>query len=135
MGIQTKVHFERRSKLHLSFFSYPLNSKIINRATKDDKIKSVWKWSSTILCVGEQSPIYNFHFFILSFNYSNTYCTCTIITRGLTLISMRQGTFHPLSSLDQILPAEFFIKDFQTFLELRIDINRVNLTPCQAHWV
>ena len=28
-----------------------------------------------------------------------------------------------------------FIKNLQTFLEEKIDINRVNLTPCQAHWV
>ena len=26
-----------------------------------------------------------------------------------------------------------FTKNFQTFLEVKIDINRVNLTPCQAH--
>ena len=28
-----------------------------------------------------------------------------------------------------------FINTFQTFLEVKIDINRVNLTPCQAQWV
>ena len=28
-----------------------------------------------------------------------------------------------------------FIKNFQTLLEVKIDINRVNLKPCQAHWV
>jgi hypothetical protein len=27
-----------------------------------------------------------------------------------------------------------FIKSSQTFLDVKIDINRVNLTPCQAHW-
>ena len=27
------------------------------------------------------------------------------------------------------------IKKFKTFLEVKIDINLVNLTPCQAHWV
>ena len=46
-------------------------------------------------------------------------------TNSLTLISMRQGTFHPLSFLDQIL-------NFQTVLEVKIDINRVNLTPWQG---
>ena len=28
-----------------------------------------------------------------------------------------------------------FIKNFQTFLEVNIEINRDNLTPCQANWV
>ena len=51
---------------------------------------------------------------------------------GLTLIGMREGTFHPLSFLDQIFVIWFFIKTFQTFLEVKIDINRVNLIPCQA---
>ena len=27
-----------------------------------------------------------------------------------------------------------FIKKLQTFLEVKIEINRDNLTPCQAHW-
>ena len=35
-------------------------------------------------------------------------------------------------------PCDFFrwifIKTFQTFLEVKIDINQVNLTSCQAHW-
>ena len=53
----------------------------------------------------------------------------------LTLIGMRQGTFHPFSFLDHIFSADFFIKNFQTFLEVKIDTNRVNLTPCQADWV
>ena len=43
-------------------------------------------------------------------------------------------TFISLSFLDQIFSAEFnsklFIKKFQTFLEVEIDINQVNLTPC-----
>ena len=50
----------------------------------------------------------------------------------LTLIGMRQGTFTSLA----ILGLDFVricIKNFQTFLEVKIDINRVNLTPCQAH--
>ena len=33
------------------------------------------------------------------------------------------------------LRASRAIKNFQTFLEVKIDINGVNLTPCQAHWV
>ena len=49
----------------------------------------------------------------------------------LTLIGMREGTFHPLSFLDQILPAEFLSKISKP--EVKIDTNWVNLTPCQAH--
>ena len=44
----------------------------------------------------------------------------------LTLIGMSEGTFHPLSFLEKIFSAEFFIKNFQTFLEVKIDINRIN---------
>ena len=37
--------------------------------------------------------------------------------------------FHLLKCL------EIFVKNFQTFLEAKIEINRDNLTPCQAHLV
>ena len=50
----------------------------------------------------------------------------------LTLIDMRGDTFISLSVLDQILSAEFLSKIFQSYLEVKIDINRVNLTPCQT---
>ena len=49
----------------------------------------------------------------------------------LTLNGMREGTFPPLSFLDQILSAEFLSKNSK--LGEKIDINRINLTPCQAH--
>ena len=52
----------------------------------------------------------------------------------LTLIGMTEGTFHPLSFLDQILSAEFLSKNSK-LLEVKIDINSVNLTLCQAHCV
>ena len=47
------------------------------------------------------------------------------------------GTFNPLLFLDQIFGSWIFIKNFQTFLEVKIGINhdRFNLTPCQAHRV
>ena len=44
---------------------------------------------------------------------------------------MREGTFHPLFGSDFV--SWIFVKNFQTLLEVKIDINRVNLTPCQAH--
>ena len=40
---------------------------------------------------------------------------------------MREGTCHHLSFLDQILLADFFIKSFGTFWEVKIGINRANL--------
>ena len=49
------------------------------------------------------------------------------------MIDMRGETFISLSILNQILSAEFFIEIFLTFLTMNIDINWVNLTPCQAH--
>ena len=52
----------------------------------------------------------------------------------LTLIGMRQGTFIPLSFLDWIFSTYLIlIKNFQTFLKVKIDINRINLTTYQAH--
>ena len=48
---------------------------------------------------------------------------------------MRQGTFTYLLVLGLDFISWICIKNFQTFLEVKIDINRVNLTPCQAHWV
>ena len=46
---------------------------------------------------------------------------------------MREGTFHPLVLFGSYFVSWVFIKIFQTFLEAKIDINRVNLMPCQAH--
>ena len=54
---------------------------------------------------------------------------------SLTLIGMIQGTFTSLIILGLDFVSLICIKKFQTFLEVKIDINRVNLTPCQAHWV
>ena len=48
------------------------------------------------------------------------------------LIGMRGDTFIALSSLDQILSAEFLSK---TCWGMNIDINQVNLTPWQAQFV
>ena len=44
---------------------------------------------------------------------------------GLALIGMREGTFLPLSLLDRTWIS---IKNFQTFLKVKIDINRVDMT-------
>ena len=56
-----------------------------------------------------------------------------LICLELTLIGMWEGTFHHLSFLDQIFSAEFLSKKFRVFFELKIDINRANLTPCQTY--
>ena len=54
---------------------------------------------------------------------------------GLTLSGARQGIFTLMSLLDQILSDDFFFKNFQTLLVMKIKINRVILTPCPAHLV
>ena len=51
----------------------------------------------------------------------------------LTLFGMRGDTFISLSILDQILSANFFIKNLQTFWEVETGIIWVNLTRCNAH--
>ena len=50
----------------------------------------------------------------------------------LTLSGMGRDIFTPLSLLDQILSAEFFSK-ISKLSEVKIEINRVILTPCPAH--
>ena len=55
-----------------------------------------------------------------TFHFFNFY----LIYKYLTLFGMRADTFIFLSFLDQILSA-----DFKSFLEVKIDINGVNLTP------
>ena len=60
-----------------------------------------------------------------------TLCCCII----LTLIGMRQGTLNPHVILGLDFVSWICIKNFQIFLEVKIEINQVNLTPCQAHWV
>ena len=50
---------------------------------------------------------------------------------SLTLIGMREGSWPFWIRFFSWI----FIKNFQTFLEVKIGINRVNLTPCQAHFV
>ena len=46
---------------------------------------------------------------------------------------MRQGGFTSLIILGLDFFSRIFIKNFQTFLEVKIEINHDNLTPCQAH--
>ena len=41
--------------------------------------------------------------------------------------------FYPLCQIYQILSAIFFFKNFQTFLDVKIDIIQVILTPCPVH--
>jgi hypothetical protein len=53
----------------------------------------------------------------------------------LNLIGMRQGGFTSIIILGLDFVSWLFIKNFETFLEVKIEINRDNLTPCQAHWV
>ena len=55
--------------------------------------------------------------------------------KTLTLSGTGQGIFTHLNLLDQILKADFLFKIFQTSLEVKIEINRVILTPCPSHWV
>ena len=45
------------------------------------------------------------------------------------------GHFPPPVLFGSYFVSWFFTKNFGTFLEVKIDINRVNLTPWQAHWV
>ena len=45
------------------------------------------------------------------------------------------GRIYPLIIFALDFVSWIFIKYFQTFLEVKIQINRDNLTPCQAHWV
>ena len=40
---------------------------------------------------------------------------------------------HPCLFWILVCQLSFFIKNFQFVLEVKIDINRVNLTPCHAH--
>ena len=44
----------------------------------------------------------------------------------LTLIGMRQDTFHPLLHFGSDFVSWIFITNLKTFLEVKIDINRVN---------
>ena len=69
--------------------------------------------------------------------YSCCFSTSSILTKlwTLTLIGMRQGGFTPLIIFVLDFVSWIFIKNFQTFLEAKIEINWDNLTPCQAHWV
>ena len=56
------------------------------------------------------------------------------IDRGLTLSGTGQGTFTLMSLIDQILSADFFFKNFQMCLDVKIEINWVILTSCPAHY-
>ena len=47
----------------------------------------------------------------------------------------KAGRIYPLTIFGLDFVSWIFIKNFQTFLEMKIEINRDNSTPCQAHWV
>ena len=46
-----------------------------------------------------------------------------------------RGYFYPLDLFGSDFFSWIFFKNFQTFLEVKIDINWVILTFCQVHWV
>ena len=54
---------------------------------------------------------------------------------SLILIGIREGTFPHLVLFGSDFVSWIFIKNLQTFLEVKIDISLVNLTPCQTHCV
>ena len=54
---------------------------------------------------------------------------------SLNLFNTEGDTFIPIFFLDRILSADFFFKNSQTFLEVKIDINRVIFTIYPVHWV
>ena len=75
--------------------------------------------------------VFFIHFYCYCMNASIVFLLCF----PLTLIGMRQGGFTSLIILGLDFVSWIFIKNFQTFLEVKIEINWDNLTPCQAHWV
>ena len=60
-------------------------------------------------------------------------CVFMFKLRTLALIGMRQGGFTPLINfgLDFV---SWILSKISQHLEVKIEINRYNLTPCQAHW-
>ena len=76
--------------------------------------------------------------FYLGWFWANFWKGVEAITNSilpLTLNGIREGTFNPLVLFESYFVCWVLIKNFQTFLEVKIDINWFNLTPCQAHWV
>ena len=71
----------------------------------------------------------------LDLYYVQSFSQCLLLVFLVlsTLFGMGGDTFIPLSFLDWILSAKFISKISKLFLEVKIDINRVDLTPCQAH--
>ena len=53
----------------------------------------------------------------------------------LNLVRHRTGHFYLNVFVRSDFVSWFFFKNFQTFLEVKIEINRVILTPCPANWV
>ena len=92
-------HFDKRENSALTVKSTKNNefsSHVENRTIQDDMNKD------------NVSYLLNYIFLFLK--------QCLVLKASLTLMGMREGTFHPLSFLDQILST-----------------CQVNLTPCQAH--
>ena len=67
--------------------------------------------------------------------HSKTVVRLTRFIYGFNPIWHGRGYFYPLVLFGSDFVRWIFFKNFQTFLELKIDINRVILTPCPAHWV
>ena len=63
------------------------------------------------------------HSILTKFPYSKTFTKKMI---AINPIGMREGNFYHSSFLDQILSAEFLSNEFQTFFEVKIDINWIN---------
>ena len=70
-------------------------------------------------------------FFLKSNYYNQTMIKCVCLNPNWH--EARQ--IYPLKIFELDLVGWIFIKNFQTFSEVKIEINWDNLTPCQAHLV
>ena len=66
---------------------------------------------------------------------SLNWATCvTSISKKYPNLAREEIHLFPCPFWIRFCPLIFF-KNFQTFLEVKIDMNQVILTPCPAHWV
>ena len=87
-------------------------------------------WMSILKCI-------HLHFMIIFFIAAMRKCWFKSVKLILKLFGLSLTLSYTAMGLficKYFLELDFYQK-FPTFFEVKIYINRVNLTPCQAHWV
>ena len=121
----------------------------LSQSPRKNLIDGHWWKSSPVVIAGYKNfmdwGIFHINKFEKIFGYNSSsskflYIYLYILYRSndskkLTLLAWGRALYYPLVVFGLNFVGWIFMQTFQTFLEVKIDINRVTLKPFQPHWV